>query len=560
MSVSEGFARREGAAISLWLWRISVDRRALLIFTALTGAIVLLRLPSFFEPPWHTDEGIFAAVASRVLQGGELYTDAWESKPPLFLYLYAGIFKLFGAGVLPLRLAATLSAIGTQWAVYGVGTHMMSRKRALAASILAGVLLGVPFWEGTLALTEIFAVLPTTLAVLCVLRSRALPMFTREAQPSAERAAGWSWLFAAGMLFGIAFLLRQTAAVVLGGVGFCLLLASPRWFWSGIVLGAGFLASVIPIGLTFALLSSFHWFWDANAGFFLSYVPSGQEIPFHYRPLILLPVLTGIFCLLWYRSKGRTPVWSLALMWLVLTLSAALLTGRPYSHYFLQIAPPLSLLVAFITPQAWPGLRPRREHLPVLIVAASLVLLWLGVVRPEFQGNTLAMRYTKDWEYYANFAGWVTGIKDRQAYEKYFDRRVLLTERLSQRLETLGRKGDQAYIWGEYPWVYALSGLAPATRYTTSFYVLLIPYLDTELYDTLAAADPRFIVVMADAWPKVYDETGVMKRRYEISSRAINRLIALRYRQVAVVSSARVFERSNERPITGSLAANQSSP
>jgi hypothetical protein len=228
---------------------------------------------------------------------------------------------------------------------------------------------------------------------------------------------------------------------------------------------------------------------------------------------------------------------------------AALLTGRPYSHYFLQVAPPLALLVAFIAPGIRLSWRPRREHVPALALAASLAALWLGVVRPEFHGNLLAMRYTKDVEYYANFAGWAAGLKDRDAYERYFDKRVYLTEALSERLRQLARPGDEMYIWGEYPWVYAMAGVTPATRYMTSFYVLLIPYLDVQLHDTLDAAEPRFVVVLADVWPRVPDNTGVMGRRFKNAGVGIDRLLARRYEQVDVVGRARIFERTAERPL-----------
>src|SRR5712691_6880935 len=75
------------------------SRRSLLLLGLVLAGTVLLRLPNFFEPPWHSDEGIFAAVAERVLRGGSLYADAWESKPPLFLFMYVGLFKVFGVGV-----------------------------------------------------------------------------------------------------------------------------------------------------------------------------------------------------------------------------------------------------------------------------------------------------------------------------------------------------------------------------------------------------------------------------------------------------------------------------
>ena len=554
MSVSGGYARRGFAPLSLRSLRLSVDRRTLLLFVSLTSIVLVLRLPTFFEPPWHTDEGIFAAVASRVLQGGQLYTDAWESKPPLFLYLYAGIFEVFGAGVLPLRIAATISAIGTQWAVFGIGCRLMSRGQAVVASLITGVMLAVPFWEGNLALTEIFAILPSSLAVLFALRSGAL---------AADRspADGWTrWLLASGAMFAVAFLLRQTTAVVLVALGITLLLGGKEWLRSGLCLAAGFVLAVIPAAAAFALMTSPHWFWDANFGFFFHYVPSGQEIPFHYRPLILLPVLTAVAALIWYRSRAGLPAWALPVLWLTLTLAAALLTGRPYSHYFLQVIPPLGLLLACIGPGLGLRTRPRWQHLPALAIGLSLVALWLGVVRPEFHGNLLAMHYTKGINYYGNFAAWVSGNKDRAAYERYFDSRVYLTRQIGERLQRYGRDGDQSFIWGEYPWAYALSGRPAATRYATSFYVLLIPYLDAQLYETLEEADPRLIVLLPDVWPRVYDETGVLRRRYETATRAIERLIALRYEQVDAVGRARIYKRTLERSQVGPLTATHADP
>ena len=523
-----------------------IARHEALVVLACTAAIFLLRVPSLFEPPWHSDEGIFAAVATRVVNGGQLYADAWESKPPLFLYLYAVIFKVFGVGVFQLHLAATVSAIGTQWALYVAGCRLIGRRQALAASLLAGVLLGVPFWEGTLALTEIFTVFPSALAVVCALKA----FDVRAGQPRTELLTNRdaTWLIVAGVLFGIAFLLRQTSAVVLVSVGLWVLVSHRQWFKSGLLLAAGFLVAVVPAIIAFWLAGTFRWFWDANIGFFFAYVPSGEQIPFHYRPLILTPVLVSLVCLAWFRHKAQTPAWILPALWLVFTLAGALLTGRPYSHYFLQVIPPLSLLAAMIVPRLSWSWRPRWQQAPALALALSVVALWLSVVRPEFYGNVLAMHYTKDPEYYANFAGLVTGIKDRERYNNYFDRRVALTLELEKTLKQMNVKDKKLYIWGEYPWVYALTDSQPATRYVTSFYVLLIPNLDTQLYQTLTDADPRFIVTVTDVWPTIRDESGVARRRLDISMRAMSLLVTKNYTPVASIGKAQIFSRTLNGP------------
>ena len=517
-----------------------IDRRFLLIALGATLAILALRLPSFFEPPWHTDEGIFAAVAYRVLHGGELYTDAWESKPPLFLFLYTAIFKAFGVGVLPLRIAATAFAIGTQWSLYAVARRSMSRGQALLASLVCGVLVGVPFWEGTLALTEVFALLPSVLGVLLALHWES----------RREWAGAWRWLVVAGALFGAAFLLRQTAALVCVGFVLWLLLSGRPWFKGSLLLGGGAFGVILTSVGAFALFGSFEWFWNANVGFFFHYVGSGREIPIYYRPLIVSPVIAVCAGLAVYRLRGLDPVWSLPALWLSLTLSAALLTGRPYSHYFLQVAPPLALLVGLLASRASLTWQPRWEHVPALALTASILALWLGVVRPEFHGDLLARHYTKSFDYYSNFASWAAGSRSTAAYNDYFDRRVNLTLRLDALLESLGARGEEVYIWGEYPWVYPLAGVEPSTRYMTSFYVLLIPRLDGALEGTLAAEDPRYIVTLADARISLVQSSPVLRKRYTVAMSGINDLIERRYEEVASVDKARVFRRVAERPET----------
>jgi hypothetical protein len=176
-----------------------------------------------------------------------------------------------------------------------------------------------------------------------------------------------------------------------------------------------------------------------------------------------------------------------------------------------------------------------------------VLALWLCVVRPQFEGNLMAMRYTKGPDYYVNFVSWGLGLKSDAAYNDYFDRRVNLTQRLASELGDLGSESERLYIWGEYPWVYALAESTPADRYMTSFYTLLIPYLDWKLRPSLDASDPRFIVVMSDAWPRHRDDTGVLQSRYARATRSLNALLAERYELALAVGRARVFRRTVER-------------
>src|SRR3990167_6749540 len=110
-----------------------------LILTLILFVIFLFRLPSLFEPYWYGDEGIFAAVAANLNQGGVLYQTAWDNKPPMIYLTYAAIFKLFGVSMF-------------------------------------GFLTSLRIVEGNLALTEIFMILPISAAMMIVILRKFDPL------------------------------------------------------------------------------------------------------------------------------------------------------------------------------------------------------------------------------------------------------------------------------------------------------------------------------------------------------------------------------------------------
>jgi 4-amino-4-deoxy-L-arabinose transferase-like glycosyltransferase len=533
--------KRAAAALSAAMRFLRERRGAIVVAAAATAAVLLLRLPSFFEPPWNTDEGTFAAVAQGVLRGGELYKDAWESKPPLFLLIYTGLFKLFGAGVFPLRLAATASALATQWALYGVARHWLSPRRALAASLLAGVFLGVPFWEGTLALTEVFAVLPSTLGLLLFLRW------------SRGQAAAGAALLLAGALFGVAALVRQTAVVAPAAAAVWFLL-SERPRVAAVALTAGGFAGVVGVAVgAFALAGDFAWFWDANVLFFLEYVPTGEELPWARRGLILLPPAAMVASLLWLRRRGERPWWALAGLWFAFALGAAFLTGRPYSHYLLLAFPPLALILAGAAPDfallwrsrgsielpSW-----RRALSPAILPIAATAVFWAAAALPTFDGNPVAMRYTRGLSYYPNFVTWAAGLKSEADYNDYFDRRVNPTLAVLRVLEETRSRGLTAYVWGEFPWLYALADFDPVSRYVTSFYVLTRPRLDTALAAELGRSRPEVVIVTGDARPKEVARSPVMDRRFRNADSALQQVLRREYRPTGGAGKAVVYRRA----------------
>src|SRR3990167_3767910 len=52
--------------------------------------VVILRIPTLFEPYWYGDEGIYLTLGQAVRQGLVLYRDIFDHKPPL-LYWFAAL-------------------------------------------------------------------------------------------------------------------------------------------------------------------------------------------------------------------------------------------------------------------------------------------------------------------------------------------------------------------------------------------------------------------------------------------------------------------------------------
>src|ERR1700682_4363337 len=122
--------------------------RAHLILAIILFSIFVFRLPSLYEPFWYGDEGIFAAVASNLNQGGVLYKTAWDNKPPMIYLTYAAIFKYFSVSMFSLRIVTLIVVLATACAIYGILEKSYGLKRALTATFLFGFLSSMRLIEG----------------------------------------------------------------------------------------------------------------------------------------------------------------------------------------------------------------------------------------------------------------------------------------------------------------------------------------------------------------------------------------------------------------------------
>ena len=161
----------------------------------------LLRIPSFLEPHWYTDEAGYVTTARALLQGKVLYSQIWTNKPPLEIWTVAAVIHFLGTSEVTLHAVTFLTGLLTLLAVAYAANRLLGRRRAVVALVLAAIMLGTPLLDAELILPESLLIAPMAWAGALLL--------TRVAAPDTRRWPLWPVAVGALAAAGIAY--QQTA-------------------------------------------------------------------------------------------------------------------------------------------------------------------------------------------------------------------------------------------------------------------------------------------------------------------------------------------------------------
>jgi 4-amino-4-deoxy-L-arabinose transferase-like glycosyltransferase len=467
---------------------------------------LLWRLPSLFDPPWVNDEGTYFAVAQAMAHGYRLYSGVWENKPPALYLLYSAVYHPFGASLIALRLvtaAAVLALVATVWRL---AQHFVEPCWAAAASMLTGLLFGVPFLEGTTGNAEVFVALLSALAV--------------------EQAFPRQRFWLAGLLMAAATLFKAVAAfdaLALGlwlVPGFALVkteepagrrlaLLSFAGSYLAALLGAAILAQAAGIlrdMLDDAFLYDLGYVAHANGGN-LPWLLIGKAI--------LLVVLV-------HRARSR----SFPVLWLFLAAFGALFGGRVFGHYLLQAVAPLVLVATLAAKRR---LEPKRvlKALPLAFLVTGFAVGGVGWAAATSGHDSILVRRL---QYYSNFIRFIR----QESYNTYvsdLDDHVLRNEAVARAIKKL--PPGKLLVWGNTPWIYVLSERLPATRYTSATRNPEVPGETSALRRALMMAEPAAIAVILPPLPSV--TSGAMPSLHH------------RYRLAQVVDGVELYARLRVR-------------
>jgi len=436
--------------------------------------VAILRLPSLFEPYWYGDEGVYLTLGQAIRKGLVLYRDIHDNKPPL-LYLLAalsGNVFWFRAILLGWMLTTTILF----WKLI---KNLFPKQEKLAEISLFtfSILSSIPLIEGNIANAEIFMI-GTTIAGFYL-------YFI---------AKKWSQYLLAGIFFSLSVLFKVPAVFDFATILVFFLFIAKKKNYQLLITNYFFLifGFIIPILITiiyFTSRNALSYYLNAafsqNLGYLFSWragtmVARGlsSKIGLISRSGVLLVTTLLIFLL----RKSLAKPFILITIWFLFSLFAAALSERPYPHYLIQVLPSFCLILGILLTSGRTVIKRLAFSLIVLLVAGLVVVqFW---VYPVFG-------------YYFNFLGFATHLKARAEYFAWFSPQVNQTYAVANFLVKHTQPDERIFIWGDEPYIYALSRRLPTGRYTVAYHI--VDYNGyQETIETLTKNPPRWIIVMEE--------------------------------------------------------------
>jgi hypothetical protein len=460
------------------------------------GALaVLLHAPSFFRPFMDLDEGSYAGIACRLLDGGSIYRDGVENKFPAVFYVYKDVFAVFGRyNMLAIHIAVTLTAIATAFLV-GAIAKRYAGERAGKFAALFYVVYSASYYPKMLAgNSEMFAVLPAAAAVYFYQRGR------------------W-WMILAGACGALTLLCKQVALATF------LALCADRFFTGrreplralrelGLLI-AGFAVVVLAVALELRALGV--WddavFWTFTYVFHY-YMPAGSDGTLVNVATSLAPFLATCAPLVYLAARGKDLRLSLIYWWFAGNLAASLVGGRMYGHYFLLFVPALCVLAGVAAEKYWHKL---------IAVALAIVAGGTFVAGVLYEATTSTL--------------WSPSPDYRQA---------------SAYVAEHTQPSDQIFVWGWFPALYQAADRCPSTRFVYTHIHSgkaktdlghSVPEAWDMLMHDLEAAPPAYIL---DTSPGKYTDYDFPPENYP----RLWEFITSRYELDRTIEGVRLFRRA----------------
>lgn len=472
---------------------VSVWPRWLVLALAGVAFVLALGLPTVIIP-LATDQVLYSLGARTVLDGGQLYEDLWDIKPPLIYLIYAIPFAIAGEHMEAIRVLDLLNTGLAVGAVFLLTRRFFSERAAVfAAGFYAFTYLAWTAADG-LAEAESFMAAPLALA------------FALYVPDDARRDAGLRAL-AAGLLLGAAFALKGTALLFVLGLpaGELLLRREGQWSRMGaagrLALAAGgFLLVQAAVAVYLAgagALDDFidiqrHYTVDYNA---YRYPPQGSHLRFlldatslwvESVPFLVVPAAGALLFAL-FRPRELGAVFLLALLSL-LGVVGTWWQGKMFPYHWIILIPLLAALAGSAVDQL--GVLLGRLERPRAV--AAWAVLGVGLLVLAFQP------LLDTYDDYRNLVRFADGSLSRREVEARYYVLYEQNHQLVDYVRANGDEDDRLFIWGLWPQPYFWLDRPLVDRFVVNHGLRATWAPDSwreELIEDLTANPPRFFAV-----------------------------------------------------------------
>ncbi|HKS29851.1 MAG TPA: glycosyltransferase family 39 protein [Pyrinomonadaceae bacterium] len=329
------------------------------------------------------DEAIYAQVSKEMAQGGDWLTphwgyQSWFEKPPLFIWITALLYRLFGVKEFWARLPSALSGLALIYVTYSIGKHTYGRRAGLLSAIV--LLTCYHFLSfsrfGTM---DVMLTLFTYLAVYGYLRvkdeSRKWWYVVWSSCALALMVKGAGGIIApAAILLALAFDKRLRAAI------------QSRHFWQGALLAFVIVApwhiimyvkhgrAFIDEYIGYHVIARSTRTLEGNASGYFYYV--GKLVDGFFPWCLLLPFAVVSFIRRNYKDGTRS--WILLLLSaLVFGLYTVIPTRRPW--YIVPLYPASAILIAVFIGSLYRDYQSRPVYRRIIAAACALLILVGGL-------------------------------------------------------------------------------------------------------------------------------------------------------------------------------------
>lgn len=417
------------------------------------------------------DQGIYAMVASGLLDGKLPYRDIWDFKPPGIYLLYAVAFGALGESMLAPRILEVVGFVGIALAFQRLGKVYFGSRTAglLAAAVACLVYAQMEFWHSGQ---------PESFGAFFIVG--ALVLTARNPAGRRQRYLNWAGI---GILFGCAFLLKPPlgggALVCAAYLGRQVALEHERPAIAIVPFLVVGLSSLLPIAAC-AL-----WFWAAG-GWSALYWTLGEFTPgytalgwngasapelfyyaveecfFRFSALIGLGFLAAII-MRPLHSREREAIFLVSGI-ASIQLAGIALQGKFFPYHYAATLPLLALIAGLGWYKLW---RRSATQGPTGAVLFAMVIAIVTVMHDPVRDvpHGFWKRSQMRTEYLFGLGPFHSRSElDRELY-RVADYSLGADRRVADEIAGRTNREDAIYVWGFEPAIYWLSRRPASTRF-----------------------------------------------------------------------------------------------